>query len=235
MSNNSQQTGLGFLGIAVGLALQDDPAANTGRAQEAALAAQQQRQAEEQRRAEVLGQQELARQRILGLLKGSEPTTALALKTDGSASSLVVTETRGAFGSTVVVPTGFDSPPAERGLQLKLGDDTDGASAKARQGFDTPGGFKLPDPPPTPTSSQNKADILKALRAKRDQNAKDRKFLDEILAALKNSPNPDPVAVSQVQRKIESNTQEKNELVQQIQATEQVTVGVDLSDDPSTK
>jgi len=248
VSNNTQQWGMGMAGIGAAMilqGLQGDPAADARRAQEAALAAEQARRAEEQRRAEmlrqraeVLRQQELAKQRILGLLKDSEPSTSLALKTGDSDTSLTVAETRGAFGSSVVVPTGIGSTPVVQGLQLKLGDDADRGSMQARQGFDTAGqivGSNLPPPPPTPTSSQSKADVLKALHVKLDQGAKDKKFLDDLLATLKAAPNPDQAAISEVQSKIETNTQAMNQLTQQIKTTEQVTVEVDVSDSSSTK
>jgi hypothetical protein len=76
------------VGAAVGKALADalfgnpqQDAANQAEAIRAQQAAEQQRQIEEQRIAEASRQQELAKQRILGMLKGTEPTTGLSLKT----------------------------------------------------------------------------------------------------------------------------------------------------------
>jgi type II secretory pathway pseudopilin PulG len=102
MNSNPQQTGIGMMGIGAAIlfqSLQSDPAADARRAREAAIAAEQQRRAEEERRAEVLRQQELTKQRILGQLKGTEPSAGLALKMG-------------------------DSEPASDGheLKLKLGD-----------------------------------------------------------------------------------------------------------------
>ncbi len=126
MSGNSQQMGLGMMGLGVGMLLQGaqgDPAADARRAREAAQAAELARQEEARRYAEALRQQELAKQRILGLLKGSDPSDVVALKTGDSDSSLRVTETRGPFGSTEIKPIGIDSPSDEHVLKLKLGDD----------------------------------------------------------------------------------------------------------------
>jgi hypothetical protein len=52
--------------------------------QAAAQQAEQQRQLQEQQVAEASRQQELAKQRILGMLKGTEPSTALSLKMEPS-------------------------------------------------------------------------------------------------------------------------------------------------------
>jgi len=79
------------VGASVGKALADallgnpqQDAANQAEAlraqQAAALAAEQQRQIEEQQIAEISRRQEAAKQRILGMLKGTEPSTALSLK-----------------------------------------------------------------------------------------------------------------------------------------------------------
>jgi hypothetical protein len=82
------------VGAAVGKALADalfgnpqQDAANQAEAIRAQQAAEQQRQIEEQRIAEASRQQELAKQRILGMLKGTEPTTGLSLKTADSEPS----------------------------------------------------------------------------------------------------------------------------------------------------
>jgi hypothetical protein len=82
------------LGKALADALMGNPQQDAARQAEsiraqqaAALQAEQQRQIEEQRIAEASRQQELARQRILGMLKGTEATTALSLKTADSGSS----------------------------------------------------------------------------------------------------------------------------------------------------
>jgi hypothetical protein len=86
------------VGASVGKALADalmgnpqQDAANQAEAlraqQAAAMAAEQQRQIEEQRIAEVSRQQEAAKQRILGMLKGTEPSATLSLKTADSEPS----------------------------------------------------------------------------------------------------------------------------------------------------
>jgi hypothetical protein len=80
------------VGASVGKALADalmgnpqQDAANQAEAlraqQAAAQAAEQQRQIDEQRIADISRQQEAAKQRILGMLKGTEPSTSLSLKT----------------------------------------------------------------------------------------------------------------------------------------------------------
>lgn len=110
MNGNAQQTGIGLMGIGTAAliqGMQSDPAADARRAQEAAIAAEQQRRAEEERRAEALRQQELTRQRILGQLKGTEPSAGLALKMGESESS-----------------------PDGQGLKLKLSD-ADGKKPKS--------------------------------------------------------------------------------------------------------
>jgi hypothetical protein len=221
MNGNAQQMGIGITGILLQGMLQgtqSNPAADARRAREAALAAEQQRLAEEERRAEDLRQQELAKQRILGLLKGTEASTSLALKMGGSDSPLMVTETRGAFGSTAVVPTRIDLPPAERGLQLKLGDDAERSSTQASQGFDTAGkilGSNLPPPPPAPTSISpaKKAQLLNSLRSQLKKNEAEEQSLKNQLAQLKQAPSPDPVAISQIQEKIVVKETEKKKIM----------------------
>ena len=95
--------GAGALGSAIGQSIHEslfgNPQEEARRAQAAAIAAEQQRQAEEERQAEELRQQELAKQRILGSLKGTESSTSLALKTEDS-----------------------ELAPDGNGLKLKLGD-----------------------------------------------------------------------------------------------------------------
>jgi hypothetical protein len=221
MNGNSQQAGVGLLGIGGAMLLQGllgDPAADARRAQEAALAAEQQRQAEDRRRAEVVRQQELARHRILGLLKGSEGSTALALKLGESDTSLTVTATRGPFGDTVAVPTGIAQPPIEHGLQLKLGDDAERASMQARQGFDTAGQIsgtnlpKLPDPPPTPTGALlTRRQYM--LKSKLKASQAEGQSLKDHLAELQQAPTPDSAAIAEVEEKIVANGTEQQEIM----------------------
>jgi hypothetical protein len=234
MNSNSQQMGIGMMGIGTAMiiqGLQGDPAADARRAQ----AAEQQRQAEEQRRADDLRQQELAKQRILGMLKGPEQSSDLSLKTDDEDSPLTVTETRDSLGSTVLTPTGINSPLADHGLQLKLDDDPDPDSVKAkssmeaRQGFDTAGkimGSNLPPPPPTPTSDSTpqakKTQLLNALNSKLKENEAKEQSLKDQLAQLQQSPTPDPVAIGQVQSKLNEVTTTNTQLTQNI---EKVTAG----------
>jgi len=188
------------------------------RAQEAAQAAEQQRQLQEQYKAQALQQQERAKQRILGLLKGSEPSPDLALKTGDSDTPLTVTETRSSFGTTVLTPTRIGTPSTVQGLQLKLGDDADASSTQAQQGIDTAGkimGANLPAPPQTPTSKAptEKVQILNALIAKLKKNAAEEQLLKDQLGQLQQAPTPDPVAISQIQNKIVTKENEKKKII----------------------
>ncbi len=221
--------GAAILGNALGKALGDailgNPQQDAANQAAAAQAAEQQRQAEEQQRqideqrtAEALRQQEIAKQRILSQLKGSESSPGLALKTGEEDTPLTVTETRGALGSTVVTATGIGSLSDEHGLQLKLGDDAETSSRQAGQGFDTAGkimGSTLPVAPPTPTSksSAEKLQLLNVLRSKLKQNQADEQSLNDQLALLQRAPTPDPVAISQVQDKIVVKEAEKKKII----------------------
>ena len=112
------------LGTAIGneihKALFGDPAAEAAAAaqaaQQAAIAAQQAAERQKLADAEAMRRLELAKQRILGALKGMESSDNLGLKMD-SDQPLAVTTTTGAFGSTAVVPV-------VGGLALKMGDDS---------------------------------------------------------------------------------------------------------------
>lgn len=214
-----QQILIQGIGNAIGNALRGDPEADAKRQAEADRAAALQRQADEQRKEEEQRQLELSKQRILGALKGTESSSDLRLKTD-SDSTQTVTETREAFGSTVVTPTRIDSPPAEHGLQLKLGDDADRGSMQARQGFDTAGsGSKLPPPPaPTTRSPAEKAQLLNALRAKLQKNETDEQLLKNQLAQLQQAPTFDTVAINQVQQQIVVKETEKKKIMRNMTA-----------------
>lgn len=218
-SGDANLTGMGLLGIGTAMFLQgmkSDPAADARKAQAAAQVAEQQRQAE----AEAMRQQELAKQRILGLLKGGESSTGLALKTDDSDAPLMVAETRGMFGSSEIVPASRgDSSFTVSGLQLKLGDDADSGGVLARQsrqagqGFDTAGkmlGGDLPPPLPTPSMpSAKKAQILNALKSKLKKNQAEEQSLNNQLVQLKKATTPDPEAIKQVQEEIVVKEKEK--------------------------
>ena len=228
--------GAGALGRAMGEELHKslfgDPAADARKAQAAAQAAEQQRQAAEQRRAEEQRQLELSRQRIFGLLKGAESSTGLALKTDDSDAPLMVTETRGMFGSPELVPINRgDSSPAVSGLQLKLGDDAEISSKQAGQGFDTKGkmlGGDLPPPPPTPSASPvEKEKILNALKSKLKKNEAEEQSLKDKLAQLKKATTPDPVAIKQVQEKIVGKEKEKEKIKRDLTAEDPDAQGTD--------
>jgi hypothetical protein len=204
---NSAQQMMPLLQQAVHDAVYGNPQEQARKAQEAERIRILQQQADE----EALRQQELAKQRILGLLKGVDEYKPLAIKRDESSGAPA--------GSNIAL--------------LKLGEPanpTDASSARARRGFDTAGpmqGAVLPPPSPTPASTstqtpdQSQSELLKALQAKLDQSAKDQKFLDELLATLKKSPKADPVLVKQVQQKIDSNTRDLNAVAEQIRAAEQ--------------
>ncbi len=217
------------LGTAVGEVLFGNPQQDAARQAAAAQAAEQQRLAAEQRAAEATRQQELAKQRIFGLLKGAESATGLALKMDDADSTLIVAQTPGSLGSNVIVPIRTDSPPAERGLQLKLGDEADRASMQAGQGFDTAGkiiGSNLSPPPPTPGSSSlpqaEKKQLLTALRTKlTDSEAKVQSLKDQ-LVQLQQAPTPDLIEINQVQNKLIEAFTTNTQLTQNI---ERVTAG----------
>jgi len=218
ITSNPEAAMLG-LGVAMVLqGLQGDPAEDARRAEAAALAAEQRRQEEEQGRVEDLRRQELAKRRILGMLKGTEGSTPLRIKKDDSAAL-------GASSNIALLKLS----------DVKIVADAR-ASAQAGQGFDTDGKtLDLPLPPPTPTSSQSKVELLKALQAKLDQNVRDRRFLDELLETLQKTAKPDPAFISKVQEKIDSNTRDMNQLAQQIKATELVKVEVNTGPEPVTK
>jgi hypothetical protein len=210
--------GAGMLGKALGDALRGNPEEDARRQAEAARAAELRRQAEEQRKAEEMRQQEAAKQRILGSLKGTEPSTGLALKMGNSDTPLVVTETRGAFGSTAITPVRIDAPPAEHGLQLKLGDDADRSSMQAGKGFDTTGKIMndgLPPPPPLPSSSlpDEKLKVLNILRASLKKNMAEEQLLKNQLNQLQQAPTPDPVAIGDVKEKIVVKEKEKRKII----------------------
>ena len=220
--------GAAMLGNALGQALRGNPEEDARKAREAAIAAEQQRQEAERRRVEALRQQELAKQRILGSLKGAESSGDLRLKTD-SDSPLTVTESRGAFGSTVIVPVN-PSAPSVGGLQLKLGDDAEKSSAQARKGFDTAGkimGADLPPPPPTPTSTA-KLEKMNLLKAALKKDADEEKALKAQLEQLQQAPSPDETAIQDVQQKIAAKEDDKKNIEKQLDLT------ANDPDDPGT-
>jgi hypothetical protein len=189
-----------------------DRAERARKAKEAARLQQLQQEAI----AEDLRKAELSRQRVLSTLKSADESSTPVIKIDDSTNQDI------------------DSKAA----LIKLADAANvansGASAEAAQGFDTDGPIKnavLPDAPSTPLSAPSKSDMLKVLQTKLDQNTKNQKFLDDLQATLKSSPDPDPLMLAKVQEKIDANAQDLSHLTQQINATEQVKVGVDLGPD----
>lgn len=208
-----------MLGNAIGEALRGNPEEDARKAREAKIIAEQKKRAEEARKAEALRQQELAKQRILGLLKGTESSGDLKLKTD-SDSPLTATTEPSAFGSTAVVPVSQGSPSVG-GLQLKLGDDGEKSSEQANQGFDTAGKIMkadLPPPPPTPTSTAGleKMNLLKAALKK---NEDDEKALKALLETLRQSPTPDEAAIKDVQQLITVKENDKKNIKKQLDLT----------------
>jgi hypothetical protein len=192
---NSAQQMMPLLQQAVHDAVYGNPQEEARRAQEAERIRILQQQADE----EALRQQELAKQRILGLLKGADEQKPLEIKRDEA------------------------GPPAGSGLALlKLGESaspTDAAGAQARSGFDTQGqmqGATLPEPPPAPGSGEPDSALVKALQVKLDQGAKDQKFLDELLATLEKSAKADPALVRQIRQKRDLNTRELDAVAKQI-------------------
>ncbi len=202
---------------------------SNGEAERQAQEAEQQRQADEQRRTEEMRHQEIAKQRILGMLKDTSPTPVLQLKTGGSADApLQLKGVSSDFNTTALVPIN-NVPGSGNGndLQLKLGDDAEKSSVEAGQGFDTAGkimGSNLPPPPPTPSSISpaKKAQVLNALRSKLKKSEAEEQSLKNQLAQLRQAPTPDPVTISQVQNKLNEVTSTNTQLTQNI---EKVTAG----------
>ena len=207
--------------------LSGDPAADARKKREAEQATARQKALEEAERAELLRQQDLSRQRILGALKGAEPSTTLGFKTDSAAPLLVREDSQGAFGITAVVPVG-PGTPASGGLQLKLGDDAEAASASAGRGFDTSGklrGGALPPPPPVPTPKlverREKRNLLEvALKKSGDEE----KALTATLEKLKQSPTPDVIAIKEAEKAV-------TEKAAEIQATQKQLLDLTAEDD----
>ncbi len=217
------QQGAAIAGQAIGNAIlqsiignpQEDAATQNAAAKAAAQAVEQQKQADQ----EAMRQQELARQRILGALKDTDPIPALELKTGDSADGpLQVTKAQNSFGTTALVPVrSVQDSSSGKGLQLKLGDDADTSSLQAGQGFDTAGkiqGSDLPTPPPTPASRPiiQKAKLLKTLKAKLKKNEAEEQSLKDKLAQLQQAATPDPVAINQIQDKIAVKETEKHKI-----------------------
>ncbi|MHB8847412.1 MAG: hypothetical protein ACYC43_03110 [Burkholderiales bacterium] len=144
MQQQLMMQGAGIAGQAIGnavvRAILGNPQEDAARQAAAAQAAEQQRQAalkaaaqQKQAAQEEMRQQELAKQRILGLLKDTDAPPDLALKLGDSADAppLTVSATKGAFGKVVVMPAetaaspAISAPPADQGLQMKLGDAAD--------------------------------------------------------------------------------------------------------------
>jgi len=81
--------------------------------------------------------------------------------------------------------------------------------------------LKLGDTPAEPASAPPESELLKTLRARLDQGAKDQRFFDELLATLEKSPKADPAVLSEARRKSEANTRELDALALQIRTAEQ--------------
>lgn len=193
------------------------------REQEAALLAERRRIAAEKERQRL----EEMKQRVLGLLKGTEgPSSPLGLKMGDTNTPLVVGETRDAFGSKIVMPTAPGTPGNPLGL--KLGDDPDpsGINSKqadtAGQGFDTAGkilGSGLPPAPPAPlpssapTLSAEKLTAMHDLLAKLRQNNLETHALKGQLTQLQQASTPDAPAIEQVQEKLKAKEEEKNKVM----------------------
>ncbi len=139
------------IGKAVADALMGNPqqdAANQAEAIRAQQAAEQQRQIREQRIADALHRQELAKQRILGLLKGTAPTTALSLKpvdsepsTDGDTPKLNLGGQTQFFGANAP-----KCPPSQDASTVDLcgrGDTVDAAAIKMNSSTASIGGAGL--------------------------------------------------------------------------------------------
>ncbi len=237
MQQQLLQQGAGIVGQAIGNAVlqsifgnPQQNAANQAAAQAAAQkAALDAAKAAEQRKAadeEALRQQNLIKQRILGAIKeGTTGTPALGLMTGDEADApLQVTRVPNGFGTTALVPVNT-APGSSAGkrLELMLGDDADATpiSTQAEQGFDTAGKMQgsVHTPPPTPPSkpvAQN-VKLLKDLKAKLKKNAAEVRSLNDQLMQLQQAPPPDPVAISQVQSKLDKTTTTNTQLTQQIQ------------------
>lgn len=205
LQNQLLLQGAGALGNAIGQSIHDSlfgsPQDEARKAQEAA----EQQRLIELRRQEELQQQELAKQRILGALKGAETSGGLALKLDSEQPLLVREAPQGAFGATEIVPanSGFSSLG---GLQLKLGDDAEQSSVQVSQGFDTAGkikGAELLAPPPVPVSVATvKMEKISALKSLLQKAHDEERALNALLDKLKQSPQPDQGAINDLQKMI---------------------------------
>ena len=132
-----------IIGTGLGRALVDwlsgDPAAEARKKQEAEMAAARQRAQEEAERAEALRQQELAKQRILGALKLTEPSGGLELKTEPAAPAPLPSATNAAPAASAPAAPVAEATPSGGGLQLKLGDDAESPGAVVSPTFGTGG------------------------------------------------------------------------------------------------
>lgn len=132
-----------IIGTGLGRALVDwlsgDPAAEARKKQEAEMAAARQRAQEEAERAEALRQQELAKQRILGALKLTEPSGGLELKTEPAAPAPLPSATNAAPAASAPAAPAAEATPSGGGLQLKLGDDAESPGAVVSPTFGTGG------------------------------------------------------------------------------------------------
>ena len=221
MTGNIDQFNLGggLLGLGMMMeGLKGNPQEDAHKAQEAAERQRQIQLQIELQRQEDLRQQEQAKQRVLGLLKGTESSGDLGLKMD-SDQPLTVTTERGAFGSTAVVPVS-PSAPSVGGLQLKLGDDAEQSSAQARQGFDTIGKMKgadLPAPPPAPALTPiARLKKMNALLTTLNNSKDEEKALKALLEKLRQSSNPDETAIKDAQQKIEANEDDQKQVKKQL-------------------
>lgn len=150
MNGNSQQTGIGMMGIGAAMliqGMQGDPAADARKAQEAAAAAEQQRREGEQYRAQEMRHQEIAKQRILGMLKGTEQSSDLSLKTGDDEPPLTDMGTGTKFFGLGRSPSQDTST-----LQLKLGDDADASIKVDPRAVSTSGAGLSSGPADTPPS-----------------------------------------------------------------------------------
>ena len=213
--------GAGALGAAFGNYLRESMTGNPQEEERKAQEAAERQRLIELQRQEGLRQQEQAKQRVLGLLKGTESSGDLGLKMD-SDQPLTVTTERGAFGSTAIVPVSPGVTSAS-GLQLKLGDDAEQSSVAARRGFDTAGkmqGAGLPAPPAPlathPIANHTKIEKMNTLKAALKKNDDEEKTLKALLEKLRQSPNPDETAIKDVQQKIEANEDDKKKIEKQL-------------------
>lgn len=223
MSGDANLTGIGIMGVGVGMFLQgaqgDPAAAARQKAEEQARAAQA---AEERRRQEeeTLKRHEEMKNRLLGGMLNVGDSSQLGLMGADSGSGLsLMTDDRGAFvGKELKLIMGDEVTGAR-----KLSEDEEKDSDRARKGFDTAGKIMksdLPAAPPTPMGkpvSPIKLEKINVLKTALKKNEDEEKALKAQLEKLKQSPSPDETAMKELQNKITAKEDEKKKIEKEME------------------